>query len=190
MCVARLHVTKQPCQHRWFQLVRPCDPANNLANCPGRLQVEGWEMRNDTCPWCDSTGPAALASTHQLFGSTSSTTSVSSACSPLSLDHEPTRPHRSASIGTLSTLSRHSSSGSTESERGRRHRDMNERLHLYLTTNPHEVLPSAGKYYPSQASRPVEDKGGSEALSIRSTSGTIVQGWKKSVRFSHAMFKT
>ncbi|RMY36804.1 hypothetical protein D0866_03688 [Hortaea werneckii] len=43
-----------------------------------------------------------------------------------------------------------------ESERGQKHRDMNERLSLYLTMSPHEVLPSAKKNYPSPIVLPVD----------------------------------
>lgn len=187
MCVAGLNVSTQPCNHRWYNLVRPCHPANNLANCPERLRLEGWETRNEQCPWCSASEQEVCTSTHRLFGSMSSASSTSS--SPASPELGATRTHRSGSGGTLSSLSRHSSSASTDSDRGQRHRDMNARLHLYLTTSPHEVLPSARRNYPTYTASPVDESPASDAGSIRSASTAVSKGWKKSVRFSMAMFQ-
>lgn len=52
MCVAQLCVTTQPCQHRWYHLVRPCDADANLATCSKKLGITGWEVKSDTCPYC------------------------------------------------------------------------------------------------------------------------------------------
>ncbi|KAK0337039.1 hypothetical protein LTR94_006097 [Friedmanniomyces endolithicus] len=77
-----------------------------------------------------------------------------------------------------------------ESERGQRHREMNDRLHAYMTNHPHELLPSARKNYPSTPSSPIEESPSSDVVSIGSAGGGVVgKGWKKSVRFSMAMFK-
>jgi len=186
MCVACLNVTTQPCNHRWYKLVRSCHPANNLANCPERLRLQGWETRNETCPWCDEDAQTVHDSTHRLFGSVSSASSIIS--SPTSPEMCATRTHRSGSGGTLSSLSRHSSTSSTtESDRAQRQRERNDRLHLYLTTHPHEVLPSAKKNYPNWTERPVEDSTASDSVSVRSTAGLVSKAWKKRVRFSKTM---
>lgn len=187
MCVAGINVSTQPCSHRWYHLKRSCNPGANLANCPERLRLEGWETRNSNCPWCEGSESDVHASTHRLFGSTSSASSTAS--SPTSPELGATRTHRSGSGGTLSSLSRHSSSASNESARGQRHREMNERLRLYLTTSPHEVLPSAAKNYPTYIASPVDESPPSDAASIRSATGLIGNGWKKSVRFSKGMLK-
>lgn len=188
MCVAGLNVSTQPCSHRWYQLLRACDPEKNLANCPERLRLEGWETRYETCPWCNDSEKDVHISTHRLFGSTSSTSSTT--ISPTSPElMGAARTHRSGSGGTLSSLSRHSSCTSVESERGQRHRDMNERLNLYLTMSPHEVLPSARKNYPTYTSSPVDESSTSDAASMRSATGLFGKGWKKSVRFSKGMLR-
>ncbi|KAI9843133.1 MAG: hypothetical protein M1837_006586 [Sclerophora amabilis] len=52
MCLAELKVSVQPCQHRWYQLLRNCTPTRHLSNCPGKLAIQGWEKKCDSCPWC------------------------------------------------------------------------------------------------------------------------------------------
>ena len=189
MCVAGLNVSTQACNHRWYELLKACHPANHLANCPEKLRLEGWETRNEHCPWCEQSEAEPQTSTHRrLFGSTSFASSTSS--SPTSPQIGALTRSRSGSGGTLSSLSRHSSSASMESERGQRSRDMNDRLHLYMTSLPHEVLPSARKNYPSYPQSPAEDSPPSDASSILSAGGTIGKGWKKSVRFSQALLRS
>ena len=188
MCVAGLNVSTQACNHRWYELRRACHPANHLANCPEKLRLEGWETRNDHCPWCDETEHQLHDSTHRLFGSMSSASATSS--SPTSPQIAALTRSRSGSEGTLSSLSRHSSSASMESERGQRYREMNERLHLYLTSPPHETLPSARKNYPTYPASLVYDSPPSDASSVLSGSGTVGKGWKKSVRFSKALLRS
>ncbi|KAK3110549.1 hypothetical protein LTR53_015036 [Teratosphaeriaceae sp. CCFEE 6253] len=193
MCVAGLNVSTQACNHRWYELRRACHPANHLANCPEKLRVEGWETRNAHCPWCSDTDPALHTSTHRLFGRTASTSPTLS--SPASPEIAALTRSRSGSAGTLTeSLSRHSSAaGSVESERRQRHRDMNERLHIYLTRHPHEILPSAARNYPtfqSAAASPVEESPAWDGLSVMSAGSAVGKGWKKSVRFSMAMLRS
>lgn len=76
-----------------------------------------------------------------------------------------------------------------DSERGQRHREMNERLNLYLTTSPHEVLPSAKKNYPTYNASPVEESIVSDNASTKSGASLVGKGWRKSVRFSRGVFK-
>lgn len=183
MCVAGLNVATSPCKHRWYQLVRSCSDERNLANCPDKLRLEGWENRNETCPWCDASNEVP-ETTHRLFGSMSSASStVSSPTSPELTGMS--RSHRSGSLGTLSSLSRHNSSASVESERGLRQRELNDRLALYLTSQPHEVLPSARKNYPTS---PRDEFTDSDGASIVSASG-VFQGWRKTMKMSKIMFK-
>jgi hypothetical protein len=188
MCVAGLNVSTQPCNHRWYELRKRCTPSSNLANCPERLRLEGWETRYDHCPWCTDNDDTTSTTTRRLFGSApSANTTVSSL--PTAPELAATRTHRSGSGGTLSSLSRHSSTASVDTDRAQRHRDMNERLHFYLTNHPHDVLPSARKNYPTSVTSPSDESPISDASSVRSASGTISKGLKKSVRFSKAMFK-
>lgn len=198
MCVAGLNVSTQSCAHRWYELIRPCNPANNLQNCTERVQLQGWEKRNEHCPFCD--GGNYHQSTHRLFGSTSSACSVAS--SPTASDMAFGRAGRRGSgatvmTGTFSPLSRSSSNNSidpVELERATRARDMNDRLHVYLSCDPHEVLPSAKKNYPTYSTaiqRAAEAAGASSSdfcsgrkqFLIRRNSFT--RGWKRmSSRFS------
>lgn len=188
MCVAGLNVSTQPCAHRWYELVQACHPANNLANCPEKLKLEGWETRNGHCPWCDQSADKVQQSTHRLFGSTSSSSSTASSPNSPGIGGR----HRSGSEDTMSPLSRHSSISSTESDRGQKHRDMNDRLHIYLLSDPHEVLPSAKKNYPtySQTSSrvsPLPDS--SDVPALKRTSTVLSTGWRRSIKLSANMFR-
>ncbi|CAK4032779.1 Hypothetical predicted protein [Lecanosticta acicola] len=154
MCLACLNVSTQPCSHRWYQLVRPCNPDNDLANCPERLKLEGWETRLEHCPFCD--GAEHSRSTHRLFGTTSSPSSVASSSPVSDLRTTPLLPpgNRRGSLGTINEdimgpLSRESSHASIETDRSQQARDMNDRIFVYLASEPHHVLPSAKKYYPT-----------------------------------------
>jgi hypothetical protein len=65
---------------------------------------------------------------------------------------------------------------------------MNDRLHLYLTTDPHQVLPSAKKNYPVYLMSPTDESSpNSDGMSISSAAGRIGKDWKKKVRFSKMM---
>ena len=187
MCVAGLNVTAQPCSCRWYELIRSCNPGMSFANCSERLRLEGWETRMDTCPWCNSCEKDVGASTHRLLSSASCIkTKELSTSFP---ERNATRSHRSGSGSTLGSLSRQSSSTSVQSERGQRHRDMNDRFHMYLTMSPHEVLPSARKNYPTYTGSQFDETTTSDTNSIMSVSSGLGKGWKKSVRFSRMMFK-
>lgn len=194
MCVAGINATTLPCQHRWAHLLEPCAPGRNLQTCPSKLKFSGWEQKHATCPWCSSDATPAHDSTHRLFGS------VSCPISPLADDVPdmlPTLPRRqrTGSTGTASTLSRHSSINSLEcgwAEKGRQHRDQNDRLAIYLTSLPHEVLPSAKKYYPTYAAAGVcsseESSSASEGMGLcrRRESG---KRWTRNLKFGRGMFK-
>lgn len=193
MCVARLYVSTQSCGHRWYHLVRPCNSANNLQNCPEKLQLEGWESRTSDCPWCDGTTILLSESTHRLLGSTQSGTSTPS--SPTLSDtgnRVPQRRNSSGTVSSLTPLSRQSSAMSTESDRLQRDRDMNDRLHMYINSHPHEVLPSAAKNYPtypqwqsvqSSAPAPVD------ASIVRRHSRALSAQWKRRFRSSVSFVK-
>lgn len=190
MCVAGINATTQPCQHRWARLVQACEPSRDLQTCPNKLKFAGWEQKHETCPWCSSDGPPAHDSTHRLFGGATCPISPS----PATEMPEVPRRQRTGSIGTCSTLSRHSSINSIESvwaEKGQRHRDQNERLAVYLTSMPHDVLPSARKYYPMYANSSSEEGSASDHMSgcRRRDSGRPSMRFSRSFGFNRAMFK-
>ena len=53
MCIARLELSTQPCQHRWYRLHHRCSSDLHLGNCPNKLQLQGWETRTEHCPFCE-----------------------------------------------------------------------------------------------------------------------------------------
>jgi len=89
----------------------------------------------------------------------------------------------------MPSLSRHSSAMSVESERGQKHRDMNERLSLYLTMSPHEVLPSAKKNYPSPIVLPINENQTTDVCHTKNATGLLRKRWRKSIRYSMGVFK-
>jgi hypothetical protein len=192
MCVAGLNVTTQACRHRWYELLRACSDQHSLANCPSKLQLEGWETRKETCPWCDggSSGEEFVAdTTHRLFGSTSSPSGSISSSPVLSAMGKP-QLRRCDTDSTLSSLSRTGSfSSNNGSERGQKHREMNDRFRQYLTMLPHEVLPSARKNYPGSVASPQNEASVSaDAASMRSGRRRFGAGWRKSISFGRSMF--
>ena len=197
MCVAGINATTQPCQHRWAHLVQSCSPAHNLQTCPSKLQFSGWEQKHPTCPWCSSDAPSAHDSTHRLFGSAACPISRSpSTSAPTDTTADPPRRQRTGSTGTFASLSTQSSITSiVESEwaeKGQRHRDMNERLAIYLTSMPHDVLPSARKYYPTYASSSSEEGSSASEQGTgcrRRDSVMSARRWSKGLKLNRAMFK-
>ncbi|KAF2167979.1 hypothetical protein M409DRAFT_53916 [Zasmidium cellare ATCC 36951] len=204
MCIAGLHVTTAPCSHRWYELIRPCDPSSNLANCTEKLKLQGWENRLENCPFCDGAGNHHH-STHRLFGSTSSASSVSSSPTISEMGMTPVISNRRGSCGTInnaiglpsmSPLSRQSSGCSIEVDRSQRAKDMNDRINIYLSSDPHEVLPSAKKNYPTYAAAIARIESSSQESSSTNTSlflkrrGSFSRGWKRmSGRFNSSLFK-
>jgi len=47
MCRVDLNRTTQSCGHRWYHLLTPCTASSSLSNCPGKLAIEGWEIKCD-----------------------------------------------------------------------------------------------------------------------------------------------
>ena len=52
MCIAELNVSLLSCRHRWYHMVRPCQPSAHLSNCGQKLCLSGWEIKCDFCPYC------------------------------------------------------------------------------------------------------------------------------------------
>lgn len=194
MCVATLHASTQPCAHRWYRLARPCDPANDLQNCSKKLKLEGWECRTDECPWCDLSNEDNLhESSYRLLGGFAG---FSTPSSPTISDLGSSTPNRVDSINTIgsqSSLSRQSSStSSADGARGQQHREMEERLHLYLNSHPHHVLPSAAKNYPTypqwQSVQSPEPSLVDESI-MRRHSKVLSAQWRRKFRSSISLVK-
>lgn len=185
MCVAGLHVAMQPCSHRWYKLLRSCSPSSNLANCPQKLKLEGWENRNDHCPFCaaDASRLAEIdETTHKLCGSVSRQGSESSTLSSIGRQRS-----RASSTSTTST-SRSSSRGSdngADLDRAEQARVMNRRLETYLLTHPGKIFNSRGE----DKEKISDDDAASETASISRSSSVLGKGFKRSMRLSRSMFK-
>ena len=62
---------------------------------------------------------------------------------------------------------------------------MNERLEIYLSYDPHEVLPSAAKNYPTYASSQArQNEGSSGPAPVKRTGSALSKRWRRSVRYS------
>ena len=189
MCVAGLNVSTCDMNHRWYRLKRSCRSGYDLSTCPEKLKLEGWETRTDHCPWCHGSDSISHG-THLLFGNTPSASPFDQ--SPTYQVPSCTRSCRSNSENTLSSLSglsRHSSTTSTGSDQGQRHRDMNERLHRYLNTYPHEILPSAAQNYPTYPQAEIQDTSSSDVPALQKTNSAFKRRWRQSVRLSQTVFR-
>nr|OQO19806.1 hypothetical protein B0A51_16258 [Rachicladosporium sp. CCFEE 5018]OQO27473.1 hypothetical protein B0A51_06557 [Rachicladosporium sp. CCFEE 5018] len=187
MCVAGLNVSTQSCSHRWYELIKPCRDDHNLANCPAKLRLEGWERRMDSCPWCNSTSEqGTLDSTHRLFGGSSSSSS-SIASTPASPILGITREQRSDSAGSLGSLSL-SRTSTAASVRSQINRDRDERFNMYLTMPPHELLPSASKYYPGTPREQSPTSPGVSSITGPRPSMSTNRSWRKSLSMARGMF--
>ena len=188
MCVANLNVSLQPCSHRWYTLVRSCSSSSNLANCPEKIKLEGWEQRREHCPWCaaeDSTSTDIHHSTHRLFGSMSRqrSSSISGSSGPgdqrsrtSSVSNGSTSPTRSSSFG--------SDSGNVDVERGERARMMNRRLETYMLMNPGNLRGKA-----EEKERTSDDDTVAETTSLARSGSGLGRRWKKSMKISRSIFK-
>ncbi|THX34137.1 hypothetical protein D6D10_07635 [Aureobasidium pullulans] len=204
MCVANLNVSTQPCSHRWYSLVKPCTSTTNLANCPSKLALEGWETRLESCPWCDdSASDSGILddSNHRLFGgsvSRSRSGSIgASVTSPMPLVAERHRRQSSATNSTTS-LSRSTSSRIMQDDddeaeelgRGEKARMMNWRLDVYLMSHPErkQRLLQEDEGIAPEASVP-EQGGLSRSGSIRRSGSLLGKKMKKGMRLGKTIFK-
>jgi len=141
MCVAELCVTVLPCQHRWYHLVRPCNPSSNLSTCRKKLGISGWEVKCDFCPYCQGhvsefeyrlIGDGAAPPVGSLSGlARAHSTSLNAARRDIRLD-EITRSDSATSVGSKSSLVIAASE---------KNRAMNSRLDQYFFTNDSPVSP-------------------------------------------------
>ncbi|KAK4964352.1 hypothetical protein LTR28_003808 [Elasticomyces elasticus] len=167
MCVAGLNVSLQPCH---------------------KLRLEGWETRQDICPWCSAEEAAAVDdATHRLFGTSSA--SLPSNSMPLGS----TRSARSASSSssTRPILSRSSSSGSEQSDAGQRNREMNLRVNAYLLSSPKKRVhwSDTSSDCEDEASQSTSDDGSVRGIRIDRRVGMFGRGWRKSIKLGKGMFR-
>lgn len=185
MCVANLNVALQPCSHRWYTLVKPCASGTNLSNCSEKIKLEGWETRNETCPWCHS-GTVLDDATHKLFGNSVSRGRADSD----GMSASPRRDRRTSSGATSSSSLSRSSSRSVELEDpddldpGAKARMMNYRINYYMFRNPEredwikkdEEIAIVGE---PELDPPTVTRRGSK----------LGKTWKKSIKLGRGMFK-
>ena len=183
MCVANLNVALQPCSHRWYTLVRPCEPHINLSNCPQKIRLEGWETRNQNCPWCGSNGDLDDAN-HKLFGGS---ISRSRACSD-AVSASPVRDRRtSGATSSSSSLSRSSSRSGDEDfddlDAGAKARMMNYRINCYMFRNPErEEWMKKDEEISTVPDEP-------EPVIVSRRGSKLGNKWRRSVQLGRGMFK-
>ena len=141
MCVAELCVSRLPCQHRWYHLVRPCSPSNNLSSCSKKLGISGWEVKCDDCPYCNGDvseyeyrliGDGAAPAVGSLSGlARAHSTSLNAARRDIRLDNI-TRTDSVTSVGSKSSLI------TAESEKNQA---MESRLDAYFFPSPDSPYP-------------------------------------------------
>ncbi|KZF22476.1 hypothetical protein L228DRAFT_126830 [Xylona heveae TC161] len=182
MCVAQLNVCVQPCQHRWYSLLRPCQSSRNLSNCPEKLSLEGWENKCDTCPWCsspnnttdtnniNSSSPAAATDDDNLILLSSSAGSERRG-SGGSRSRSRQSSSSSTSLARRASLARTSSTTSTTSLRNRR---QSMKIEAILPADPSPVLPASWATNAAGAGAP----GGTSLSSSASSSSQTIADQK------------
>lgn len=203
MCVANLNVSTQPCNHRWYTLIRPCSSQTNLANCPEKLKLQGWETRRESCPWCgvdDSEAAVLDESTHRLFGGSGSRSrsgSLGTTVSPLPSADWKHRRQSSATNSTTSLSRSNSSRGFSQQDdeedvhelgRGEKARMMNWRLDVYLMGNPDRKrqLQEDESFAPEA---PAPESQLRRSSSIRRSGSVLGKKMKKGMRLGKTIFK-
>lgn len=183
MCIANLNVAMQPCSHRWYTLVRPCEANTNLSNCSQKIKLEGWETRVQECPWCIS-GIELNDATHKLFGGSTSRPRAYSDGVSLS----PNRDRRYSSGATNSSSGSRSSTPSGELEfeeldPGAKARMMNYRINYYMFRNPERE--DWIKKDEEIAAMPDEP----EPVNIGRRGSVLGKTWRRSMKLGRGMFK-
>lgn len=171
MCVAELCVSVSPCQHRWYHLVRPCSPSNNLSTCEKKLGISGWEVKCDECPYCQGDvsdseykligdGPAPPVGSLSGLARAHST-SLNAARRDIRLDNI-TRCDSVTSVGSKSSLVTAASE---------KNRAMESRLDAYFFPSPDSPYP-AGREDEDEDSSPASpsDTSSTDHASIRQVS--------------------
>lgn len=185
MCVANIHVTLQPCSHRWYQLVKPCTESTDLASCSRKLSLQGWETRNQDCPWCSPSSTTFAdvdESTHKLFSGMSPTIRRKSESSSGS-STSPSRGRTTKSNNSSTTSSRASSQDDDVLNRAERNRMMNRRLETYIKMNPAKAFSNRTENdLPSVTAHPAQRP------SLSRNDSVVSKGWKKSFKISKNLF--
>lgn len=157
MCKADLNLSLEGCRHRWYHMIQPCMPGFNLTTCPGKLALEGWEIKCDFCPFC--AGWPLNAGEFVLLGSQPHSRS-SSFSDPLSrrsslattvsvarrdskrgsLTRTDSAASYASSHSGISALGALAALGSPVYAASERNRAMNQRVHSYFETVPGNVI--------------------------------------------------
>jgi hypothetical protein len=148
MCYAELNVSLNECQHRWYHMLRPCTPGGNLNDCPGKIVLEGWEIRCDFCPFCS--GWPLESGEFLLFGgsphsrSSSISTPLSRTPSLSTTVHTARRDSKGlARTGSGASIS--AALGSPVFSAGERNKAINSRVDAYFESHPDVMLEARTK---------------------------------------------
>ena len=154
----------------------------NLSNCSQKIRLEGWETRNEECPWCGS-GIELDDATHKLFGGSLSRPRAFSD----SVSASPQRDRRASSAATSSSSLSRSSSRSVEEDfddldAGAKARMMNYRINYYMFRNPERE--DWIKKDEEIAALPEP-----EVPSVARRNSVLGKTWRKSKKLGRGMFK-
>ncbi|KAF2016140.1 hypothetical protein BU24DRAFT_409287 [Aaosphaeria arxii CBS 175.79] len=198
MCIAELNVSLMPCRHRWYHLSRSCSPSSNLANCPKKLGLSGWEIKCDFCPFCS--GWNLSTTEYRLVGNDRAPAVGGLARTPsLTLS-----THRRES--RRGSLSRTDSSSSITMMAQEKNRAMNARVDAYFRVPPPETssvpaplreveeendatIGSGPSDTSSEPSEGQESLRHSSTSSTEKSSGLFKKMRRKSKRLSLSLFK-
>ncbi|OCL12769.1 hypothetical protein AOQ84DRAFT_284504 [Glonium stellatum] len=191
MCVAELNVSLLPCRHRWYHLVRPCQPSAHLANCGQKLGLSGWEIKCDFCPYCS--GWNMSDAEYRLVGN-DRTPSIGGLSRTPSLSLSSTRRENRID-SRRGSLARTDSSTSITMMAQEKNRALSARVDAYLSACPEKVVGMEKKTAEDETESvgpPSPSDTGSEAQEaspVEVKGGIWGKGWKKGKRFSRGLFK-
>ncbi|KAI9660953.1 MAG: hypothetical protein M1821_009280 [Bathelium mastoideum] len=194
MCLAELSVSTLDCRHRWYRLVRSCSSSTNLENCSDKLQIEGWESKVGSCPWCDQEA-LPEPQEYRLVGSDRSPSigGLSRASSTTNMD-----PTVISSLleSRRGSLARTDSSTSLTEAAGERNRAQNMRIQWYLTSRLDAIAQEEPKNRPSNSRRSsamtlplsATPTDGSSSIAYEA-GGVLGKGWKKGKKIGRGLFR-
>jgi len=152
MCIAELNVSLNECQHRWYHMLRPCVPGGNLNSCPGKIVLEGWEIRCDFCPFCSSwpleSGEFLLfgGSPHSRSSSISTPLSrTSSLSTTVNVARRDSKREVLSRSGSSSSISNMPALGSPVFSAGERNKAINSRVDAYFNAHPEVIAEARSK---------------------------------------------
>lgn len=191
MCIAELNVSLLSCRHRWYHMVRPCQPSAHLSNCGQKLCLSGWEIKCDFCPYCS--GWNLSDAEYRLVGN-DRTPSIGGLSRTPSLSLSSTRRENRID-SRRGSLARTDSSTSITMMAQEKNRALSARVDAYLGACPEKMVLMEQKTTEDEAESiglPSPSDTGSEGQEVGPVdvkNGILGKSWKKGKMFSRGLFK-